>query len=112
MLLEGKTLDGKNFKLTSLKGKVVLVAFWAAGHRESMEEMKNVKQQYAKHRDQGFEVVGINLNSDGAAALAQFYKKSEITWTNCRDQDATRSMADYYGVTVPAVPMLILVGRD
>ena len=112
MLLEGKTLDGKNFKLTSLKGKVVLVAFWAAGHRESMEEMKNVKQQYAKHRDQGFEVVGINLNSDGAAALAQFYKKSEITWTNCRDQDATRPMADYYGVTVPAVPMLILVGRD
>ncbi len=112
MPLEGKTLDGKDFKLASLKGKVVLVGFWATGLREAMEELKNVSEQYAKHHDKGFEVVGINLGDDDAARLADFYKKNEITWTNCRDKDAVHSVAEYYGVFVSATPMLILVGRS
>ena len=112
MPLEGKTLDGKDFKLASLKGKVVLVGFWATGLREAMEELKNVSEQYAKHHDKGFEVVGINLGDDDAAQLADFYKKNAITWTNCRDKDAVHSVAEYYGVFVSATPMLILVGRS
>ena len=76
MLLEGKTLDGKTFKLTSLKGKVVLVAFWAAAHRESVDEMKNVKEVYDKYHDKGLEVVGISLDLAENAQLTDFFKKS------------------------------------
>ncbi len=110
MPLEGKTLDGEAFKLSSLHGKVVLVVFWSSTSPACIEEMKNVKGQYQKYHDKGFEVVGINVDSTGSLALAQFIKKEEIPGTICRDVDAMHSMVSEYGVTI--TPVLILVGRN
>ena len=111
MPLEGKTLDGRNFKLTNLKGKVVLVQFWASWCGACMGEVQNIKEQYKKYHDKGFEVVGISVDDMNANRPGEaFVKKEDMPWIICRDKDGLRSMAANYGVR--AIPVLILVGRD
>ncbi len=84
--LDGKRLDGQSFNLDELKGKVVLVDFWATWCPPCLEELPNVVENYKKYRDRGFEVVGVSLDAD-KEALSQFVAgenptKEEIKWVN------------------------------
>jgi hypothetical protein len=60
--------DGRNVNLAALKGKVVLVDFWATWCGPCVAELPNVVENYKKYHDKGFEVVGITLENPGAIA--------------------------------------------
>jgi thiol-disulfide isomerase/thioredoxin len=62
--LTGRRLDGQPFDLSELKGKVVLVDFWATWCPPCVAEIPNVKDNYQKYRDRGFEVVGVSQDED------------------------------------------------
>jgi peroxiredoxin len=55
--------DGSLLKLSSLRGKYVLVDFWASWCKPCLAEAPNVKEVYEKYHDKGFEVYGISLDS-------------------------------------------------
>lgn len=56
--------DGKNLKLSSLRGKVVLIDFWASWCGPCRAEFPNVKRVYAKYKEKGFEIYGVSLDRD------------------------------------------------
>jgi len=56
-------VDGREVDLAKLRGKVVLIDFWATWCGPCLAELPNVKKVYAAYHDQGFEVVGISLEN-------------------------------------------------
>jgi thiol-disulfide isomerase/thioredoxin len=55
--IEGKTIDGKPFRLASLKGKVVLVMFWSTGCAVCRDKMPELRQNYEGWQGKPFEMV-------------------------------------------------------
>ena len=61
-------VDGREVDLAKLRGKVVLIDFWATWCGPCIAELPNVKQVYADYHAQGFEIVGISLENAKLAA--------------------------------------------
>ena len=105
--LTEQTLDGKALSLDSYKGKVVLLDFWATWCPPCRAAIPNLKANYAKYHDQGFEVVGVSLDR-GDAELRKYIADNAMPWPQLFD--AKHPDAKTYGVK--AIPFSLLIGKD
>jgi thiol-disulfide isomerase/thioredoxin len=101
--------DGREVDIAKLKGKVVLVDFWATWCAPCMGELPNVKAAYAKLHPQGFEIVGISFDQD-KAALDKTLKEKEMTWPQYFDgQGWQNKYASEFGIN--SIPTMWLVDK-
>lgn len=106
-----KDLAGQPLSVGNFKGKVVLLDFWATWCGPCVHELPNVIETYRKYHGQGFEIIGISLDSS-REKLDAFIKSHEgMTWAQYFDgQGWKNKLAGKYGVR--SIPFTVLVGPD
>ncbi len=81
-----KTLDGREFRLSELHGKVVLVNFWATWCPPCKEEMPIFEREYKRCKDKGFEILAVNM--DGSESnLQKFLKENNYSFPIVRPSE-------------------------
>jgi thiol-disulfide isomerase/thioredoxin len=112
--LAGPGLAGKEISLAQLRGKVVIVDFWATWCGPCRGEMPNMKSIYRKFHDQGLEIVGVSLDSE-RHKLNNYVREENISWPqiyydNPSEQEWNNPLARKFRVR--AIPHTLLVDRD
>lgn len=105
--------DGKVRSLSSLKGKVVLLDFWASWCGPCRRANPHVVEVYNKYKDKGFDVFSVSLDKpDGKEKWVDAIKKDGLVWDNhVSDLQFWNSKpAAIYGVK--GIPKTFLIGRD
>lgn len=105
-------LDGREVDLAQLRGKVVLIDFWATWCGPCKEEIPNVLANYRKYHDQGFEVVGVSLDlAKDRQKLVDYIRDHELPWPQHFDgQGFKNRFAAQFSIN--AIPTMFLLNQD
>jgi peroxiredoxin len=102
-----KTLEGQEITLASLKGKVVLIDFWATWCGPCRESIPHLVDLYKNYRAMGFEVIGVSVDKGEAEMVRRFSKSMDIPYPILiASEEVTRSYA------VTALPTTFLIDRE
>jgi peroxiredoxin len=103
-----KDADGKTVRLSDYKGKVVLLDFWATYCGPCKIEIPWFMDFERKHKDQGFAVLGVDMDDEGWDAVKPFVNDVGINYRIVVGNDST---ADKFG-GIEALPTTFLIDRD
>ena len=73
-------LDGTQIASDALRGKVVLVNFWATWCPPCRVEMPVLEAMYQRHRERGFVIIGLAIDQGPTAEIADFVRERQITY--------------------------------
>ena len=102
--------NDKDLSLTSLRGKVVLIDFWASWCAPCRKELPNVKRAYEKYKNKGFEILGVSLDKDRTAWLEAISKEG-LTWPQVSDLKFWQSEACQI-YAVQSIPYTVLIDKQ
>lgn len=103
-----ETLDGKSLSLSSLRGKAVLVNFWATWCGPCKIETPWLVELQREYGDQGLQIVGVAMDDSGKDEIARFAKDMGMNYPVLLGKEA---VGEAYG-GVPALPESFFVGRN
>jgi peroxiredoxin len=101
---------GKTISLSSLRGKTVLVDFWASWCRPCREESPNLVKAYNKYKTRGFEVFSVSLD-DNREAWQKAINDDKLLWTHVSDlMKWNSSVVNLYNIE--SIPFTVLIDAD
>jgi len=99
---------GGEFTLSSLKGKVIILDFWATWCGPCRMEIPGFVELYAKYKDKGLEIVGVALDRGGELAVGPFAKQYGMNYIIVFGD---RKITQKYG-GIPGIPTTFIIDRD
>ena len=103
------TLEGKSISLADLRGKIVLVNFWATSCPGCVKEMPDLVETYKQYKDRGFEIVAVAMSYDPPNYVANFAKTRQLPFPVALDVNGEHARA--FG-NVQLTPTSFLIGKD
>jgi len=108
--IEENDITGEKVKLSSLKGKVVLLSFWASWDEPSRKENNHLKKLYSKYNKSGFEIYQVSLDRS-KVLWENAIKQDELPWINVSDLRYTESYAARL-YNIRQLPANYLISKD
>ncbi len=117
--IAGVDVDGKPVSLADMKGKVVLIDFWATWCPPCVAEVPNLRSLTDRFGEKGFAILGVNLDSAHSEVggtekalpmVRRFLINYRIPWPNVINGADGKDFTKDYGVR--EIPASFLVGRD
>lgn len=102
-----KTLDGQEITLSQLKGKTVLLDFWATWCGPCRESIPHLIQLYHRYRQNGFELIGMDVGESDVEAVRRFVKSMDIPYPIVVTPD---DVAKRYRVS--GIPATFLIDKE
>jgi thiol-disulfide isomerase/thioredoxin len=108
-------ISGNKVSTKEMKGKVIVVDFWATWCGPCVGEMPRMKELYAKYKDKGVEFIGVSLDEPeaqgGLKALKDFVAKNDIGWPQYYQGKAWQSeFSMSWGIN--SIPHMFVVNQD
>lgn len=82
--IDAEGVDGKRFKLSDYRGKIVVLIFWGTWCGPCMAEVPHEREMAEKYKDKPVALLGVDCDEDRTKAL-EVMKKEGITWPNWYD---------------------------
>jgi peroxiredoxin len=101
-------LDGRTVDLKAYRGKVVFLNIWATWCPPCRDEMPSMERLYRELKGEDFEILAVSVDRAGAAAVAPFMKKYQLSFPALLDPNGTTQ--DLYGTT--GVPESFIINRE
>jgi peroxiredoxin len=102
-----KTLDGQEITLSQLRGKMVLLDFWATWCGPCRESIPHFIQIYKTYRENGFEMIGLSVDKGDEGVVRRFIESMEISYPVVI---ASEEVVRNYKVT--AIPTTFLIDKE
>jgi len=102
------TPDGPMLGLGDLRGKVVLLNFWATWCEPCLEEMPAMERLAQTYRERGLAVLAVSVDREGASVVRPFLKRHALTFLV--GLDPKQAVARLYRIW--ALPSTVLLGRN
>lgn len=109
--LKLKTLDGKKFQLDKLKGKYVVLDFWASWCPDCRKDIPNLKRMYDHFHPFGIEFVGVSFDTD-VNAWQEAVKKYDIPYIQVSDLKKKNESPVAHAFGVKWIPSLYLINPE
>ncbi|MFD1444807.1 thiol-disulfide oxidoreductase ResA [Thermoactinomyces vulgaris] len=101
------TLDGKTVQLSDYRGKAVLLNFWGTWCEPCRTEMPALQNAYDQYKDQGFEVLAVNI-AETDVAVSSFVEQYQLNFPVLLDRN--REVTELYGI-VP-IPSSFFIDKE
>jgi peroxiredoxin len=101
-------LEGNQISLSTYKGRVVLLNFWATWCPPCRLEMPTMEKAYRKYRDKGFEVVAVSVDAGPKSSVKSFLRELGLSFQVLLDPDMEILRA-YRGFSLP---MTVVIDRQ
>ncbi|HIO48352.1 TPA: TlpA family protein disulfide reductase, partial [Candidatus Poribacteria bacterium] len=99
--------DFKPVSLSDYRGKIVLLDFWATWCKPCQEEIPIFIDLYDQYRNQGFEMVGISIDSERLKVVNPFIEKLGVNYTILLGEP---NLMDKYNIM--AIPTAVLIDQS
>ncbi len=109
--LKFTAFDGQPVDLAALKGKVVLLNYWATWCGPCVHELPELRALYSRWHAQGVEIIGISCDSD-ATALRTFLKANPLPWPTYFDGQGFAHNIYRAKYTLRGIPQLWLIDKQ
>ncbi|MFA6951313.1 MAG: TlpA disulfide reductase family protein, partial [Lentimicrobiaceae bacterium] len=102
--------EGNPVTLSQLRGKVVLIDFWASWCGPCRKENPNVVAAYKKYHEKGFDIIGVSLDRD-ITSWKKAIADDNLTWTHVSDlQYWNSAVGKQYGIM--SIPSNLLLDKN